>query len=93
MEFLTGLVYISIFFGFFVASFYILTFISGIRKKNLQLKDSELPFATVIIPAWNEEKNVKKTMDSILASDYPNYEIIFVDDGSKDNTFSIAKKI
>lgn len=91
-DWLTTVIYASIFFAFFALTFYILTFISAIKRKAPQLKDSELPFATVIIPAWNEEKSVKKTMDSILASDYPNFEVVFVDNNSKDNTYKIAKE-
>lgn len=89
---LTTIIYVSVFIGFFTVGFYILTFISSFRRKKSFLKDSELPFASVIIPAWNEEKSVEKTMDSILNSDYPSFEVIFVDDGSKDKTYEIAKK-
>jgi len=91
-EWLIRVVYASVFFGFFALSFYILTFISGIKRKIPQLKDSQLPKATVIIPAWNEEDSVEKTMESILKSEYPHFEVIFVDDGSKDRTYELAKK-
>lgn len=92
MDFLRGIIYASVLFGFFAISFYILTFISAQKRKPDLLPESELPFATVIIPAWNEEKSVKKTMDSILASDYPKFEVIFVDNNSKDNTLKFAKE-
>jgi len=89
---LLTVIYASILFGFFALTFYILTFISSIKRKAPQLKDSELPFATVIIPAWNESDSVEKTLDSILKSNYPKFEVIFVDDGSTDNTYELAKK-
>ena len=44
---------------------------------------------SVIVPAYNEEVNATRTIDSLLKQDYPNMEIIFVDDGSKDNTYQI----
>lgn len=91
-EILKYIVYASIFLGFFAISFYILTFISSLKRKPLLLKDSELPFASVIIPAWNEEKFIENTLKSVLSSDYPCFEVIFVDDGSTDNTLRIAKK-
>jgi cellulose synthase/poly-beta-1,6-N-acetylglucosamine synthase-like glycosyltransferase len=47
---------------------------------------------TVIIPAFNEEVNIKRTLDSIIEADYPNKEIIVVDDGSTDKTYSIVSK-
>jgi len=85
-------IYISIFIGFFAISFYVLTFISSLKRKPLLLEDSELPFVSVIIPAWNEEESTETTLRSILESDYPNFEVLFVDDGSKDKTLEIAKR-
>lgn len=49
---------------------------------------------SVIIPAFNEENRIKKSLDAIdtyLSSDNLRYEIIVVDDGSTDNTSSIVK--
>jgi glycosyltransferase involved in cell wall biosynthesis len=50
-------------------------------------------FFTVIIPTYNRAKLIKKTIDSVLAQDYPNFEIIVVDDGSIDNTEEVIKEI
>lgn len=47
---------------------------------------------TVIVPAFNEEHNIKRTLDSIIEADYPNKEIIVVDDGSTDETYTIVSK-
>jgi len=47
----------------------------------------EYPLVSIIVPAYNEEVNAIRTMNSLLAQDYPQLEIIFVDDGSKDETF------
>ena len=44
---------------------------------------------SVIIPAHNEEKAICRTVDSLMCQDYPDFEIIVVDDGSKDNTGKI----
>ncbi|WP_338472673.1 glycosyltransferase [Niallia sp. XMNu-256] len=44
------------------------------------------PFVSVIIPAYNEEKVIGRTIESILKSNYPNLEMIVVDDGSNDQT-------
>jgi peptidoglycan-N-acetylglucosamine deacetylase len=49
------------------------------------------PLVTIIIPAYNEEKNIRGTIDSVIEADYPNKEVIIVDDGSTDNTFAIAQ--
>lgn len=44
---------------------------------------------SIIIPAYNKEKYISKTLDSVLAQTYKNMEIVIVNDGSKDNTAEI----
>ncbi len=77
--------------GLVSTSFYIMSFIAGEKKEKPLYKDSELPRVSVIIPAYNEEKSIAKTIESILKSDYPDFEVIVVDDGSKDDTLRIAE--
>src|SRR5262249_49543022 len=48
------------------------------------------PAVAVLIPAYNEEKVIARTIKSVLHSAYPNLRIIVVDDGSKDATYQIA---
>ena len=50
------------------------------------------PTISVIIPAYNEEKVIAKTIESVLEADYTKKEIIVVDDGSIDNTLQIANR-
>jgi cellulose synthase/poly-beta-1,6-N-acetylglucosamine synthase-like glycosyltransferase/spore germination protein YaaH/peptidoglycan/xylan/chitin deacetylase (PgdA/CDA1 family) len=45
------------------------------------------PLVSIIIPAYNEVVNAVSSVQNLLKTDYPNFEIIFVDDGSKDNTY------
>src|SRR4030095_14413054 len=46
----------------------------------------------VIIPAYNEEKVIARTIASVLNSTYKNVRAIVVDDGSKDRTAEIARE-
>lgn len=48
---------------------------------------------TVIVPAKNEEKNIRHCIQSLLSQDYPNFEIIAVNDGSRDQTEAILKSL
>ncbi|MDE3235070.1 MAG: glycosyltransferase [Bacteroidota bacterium] len=45
------------------------------------------PLVSIIVPAYNEEVNAVSSMQNLLKCDYPSFEIIFVDDGSKDKTY------
>nr|WP_294791506.1 glycosyltransferase [uncultured Mucilaginibacter sp.] len=47
---------------------------------------------SIIVPAYNEEVTALKTIKSLLNTDYPAFEIIFIDDGSTDNTYNIVTK-
>lgn len=50
------------------------------------------PSVSVIVPAYNEEKNIASTIESIMSADYPGEkEIIVVDDGSTDGTGKVVK--
>ena len=92
----TALIYISSFIGLFAFTYYLLSLIlldqSDKRKK---IPNDKLPFVTIIIPAYNEEKSINRTIQSALSLDYPKdkIEVMVIDDGSKDKTYSIAKDI
>lgn len=51
----------------------------------------EAPLVSVVVPAYNEEKAIGKSIDALLKLSYPNKEIIIVDDGSTDGTLDAAK--
>lgn len=51
----------------------------------------DLPPLSVIIPARNEAANIARCLASVLAQNYPDLEVVLVDDGSTDNTAAIAQ--
>ena len=64
------------------------TYVKARQKK--QEATSFYPKVSLIIPAHNEEKVIVRAIDSALETDYPNKEIIVVDDGSTDRTSQLA---
>ncbi|WP_338225854.1 glycosyltransferase family 2 protein [Lactiplantibacillus paraxiangfangensis] len=49
------------------------------------------PLVSVVIPAFNEERCIIRTLKKVLANDYSNFEVIVVDDGSTDATSSLVE--
>jgi cellulose synthase/poly-beta-1,6-N-acetylglucosamine synthase-like glycosyltransferase/spore germination protein YaaH/peptidoglycan/xylan/chitin deacetylase (PgdA/CDA1 family) len=49
------------------------------------------PKVAVLIPAYNEEKVIERTIRAVLNSNYPNLRVIVIDDGSKDRTLEVAR--
>ena len=66
---------------------YIISLLKGYRVKEW------MPFVSIIIPAYNEEGNIENSIIAALSQDYPNFEVIVVDDGSEDRTFEVASSI
>lgn len=50
-----------------------------------------MPFFSIVIPVYNKELFVTKTLDAVLAQTFTDYEIILVNDGSTDQSFSLIK--
>lgn len=68
------------------------------ERKSRECKDplSQLtatPLVSVIVPCYNEEDNVREVVDALSRLNYPNYEIICVNDGSKDRTGAILDEL
>lgn len=74
----------------FKAGFFIYTLYRYFRYKAIvSVTDEELPTCTVIVPAYNEGKQVYDTLMSLADSDYPKakLQLLSIDDGSKDDTW------
>src|SRR3984957_18520959 len=66
--------------------------IDRFRKRKNYATPEYQPRVAVLIPAYNEEKVIVRTIRSVMMSTYKNIRIIVIDDGSKDNTFDVARE-
>jgi cellulose synthase/poly-beta-1,6-N-acetylglucosamine synthase-like glycosyltransferase len=89
---LNAILYILSFLFVYVQVFFLLTLLEN--RKHMAMRDDKLkllsyPAVTVIVPCWNEEKTVEKTVNSLLGLNYPKdkLKIFLIDDGSTDNTW------
>jgi peptidoglycan/xylan/chitin deacetylase (PgdA/CDA1 family) len=82
-----------------VARMVMMAIFAGIQKRK-EAKEAnvipapfhKMPLVSIIVPAYNEEVNAIRTIESLLKQDYPNFQVVFVDDGSKDSTFSTVSE-
>lgn len=51
------------------------------------------PLVSILIPARNEEENIRNCVESLLAQDYPDFEVLVLDDNSTDQTRAILEQI
>ena len=59
---------------------------------RFEIKNTNNPKVSIILPARNEEKFIGKCLDTLIDQDYENYEIIVIDDSSDDNTGKIISE-
>ncbi len=70
----------------------VLAIIDRLLRPHRQASPGFNPRVAVLIPAYNEETVIVRTIRSVLNSDYLNLHIIVIDDGSTDRTFEVARQ-
>jgi chlorobactene glucosyltransferase len=83
--------------GIFSTWLYLLLFmikslVQSPRLESIKNIKINFPRVSIIVPARNEEKYIRKCVDSLLKQDYPDFEIILVNDESSDKTLEIMKE-
>jgi cellulose synthase/poly-beta-1,6-N-acetylglucosamine synthase-like glycosyltransferase/peptidoglycan/xylan/chitin deacetylase (PgdA/CDA1 family)/spore germination protein YaaH len=68
----------------------ILALIDRLRKRKVPVIPNFEPRVAILVPAYNEETVIVRTIRSVMNSDYPNLHVIVIDDGSTDRTAEIA---
>jgi cellulose synthase/poly-beta-1,6-N-acetylglucosamine synthase-like glycosyltransferase len=84
------LIFTVLFFGRYFAIM-LFAFLEAAKVRLEQPRSSgEWPLVTILVPAHNEADVIEKTIESLLKIDYPSLEVIVIDDGSTDDTFSLV---
>jgi biofilm PGA synthesis N-glycosyltransferase PgaC len=63
------------------------------RIVNQPPEREHYPLIAVLVPCFNEEANVEETIEALMALQYPNYEVIAINDGSKDRTGELLNQL
>lgn len=86
-------IYVAAFIGIYTSVFFLITLYENWSRIKVK-KTTNYRSVTVVVPCYNEEKTIVKTLKSLLALDYPNdkLKIVVVDDGSTDDTYNKALK-
>lgn len=80
-----------LFFGLYFSFLWVLILLNSSSERKF--KNVKLPNISLVIPAYNEEIGIEKTIISVLNLKYPGkIQIIVVDDGSSDKTLELANK-
>ena len=90
-----GLALLVCFMGLYFVAASIATKVKS-RQELINPKEKDetyKPFVSVMIPAHNEESVITETINRVFQMDYPNYEVIVIDDRSTDNTASVIKNL
>ncbi len=85
------LLWFTYFISLYFAIFWLIVFLFKTQKpEQKELKDK--PFVTIAVPAFNEEKNISGTLETLFKIDYPKdkFEIFVINDGSTDNTENVV---
>lgn len=54
------------------------------------IPDDDLPKVSIVVPAYREGPSLNASLDALHSLDYPDYEVVVVDDGSEDSTAGVA---
>jgi poly-beta-1,6 N-acetyl-D-glucosamine synthase len=88
---LTTLFVLSVLLGISrIAFLLVLALIQRYKEKQRVFPAGYAPSVSVVIAAYNEEKVIVRTVEALLASRYPDLEVLVVDDGSKDRTSEVV---
>jgi chlorobactene glucosyltransferase len=64
-----------------------------VRRPRLGKAIADAPFVSILVPARNEARRIARCLGSLVAQDYPRFEVVMLDDHSEDETVRLAETI
>jgi len=80
----------------FAARVVLVLSLAGYQRRSTRRRaptPAYLPPVAVIVPAYNEAVGIERAVRSLAASDYPEFEVVVVDDGSTDGTAEVVERL
>ncbi len=68
-------------------------YLQHVERIEEPLESEEYPSVTIIVPAFNEGKVIEAAVEPLMRMDYPRLEVLVVDDGSTDDTYTSAVRL
>ena len=91
------MIYLILSTAFFVGGIFIIYWLHNQYHLDIVVSPTQVPsnapLISVCVPARNEERNIRSCVENLLAQDYPNFEVIVLDDRSTDATFEILRQL
>jgi chlorobactene glucosyltransferase len=91
------MIYLLLSTAFFIGGIFIVYWLHNQYQLDIVIEPapppSDAPLISVCVPARNEERNIRACVESILAQDYPSFEVIVLDDRSTDATPEIIRQL
>src|SRR3989344_7664609 len=87
--------YFLLFIALYFEVFLLITYFEHSKSRKIaRVTPQVLPSVSILVPCWNEEKTVTKTINSILKLDYPKDKlfVFIIDDGSTDKTWEVIQE-
>lgn len=76
---------------------FLINLVLNLRSLKTPRRNSKIPqpapFISIMVPARDEEANIEACLESLQQQDYPNYEVLVLDDNSADNTAGIVSEM
>jgi cellulose synthase/poly-beta-1,6-N-acetylglucosamine synthase-like glycosyltransferase len=91
MEWITAIYFFYMFVSIYFLVILIILYIKNRKNLNFYPKNSNFPSLSILVPAYNEEKTIRESIDKIFSEGYKNLlEVIVINDGSTDKTKEIV---